>query len=230
MRKKKKPSFFALLRERCEWFETRPQLFPELYGDVSKRWPDHRVLKSNRRMMEELTGVADLETMRVGTPRADGSVYGLTEANLAVRTGLGDPRVRGRQKHWRGRRVVQRCLKRLREGGCISWGKPEWWEKGRACNPRVRIKTGPHAGDYRIYPSVRVISEGLLRRLRVDISWTRAIEQLKLRRAAGLVPPIVDVQRRRARDREIKRRVRAERRLTAPSGRAVAARTSRRQE
>jgi hypothetical protein len=205
---KQQNSFFRELRRRCNYLVTAPERFPELYPDVGRRMPSLRRRRGLAKVMAEHCRMMDLESRRVGTPRADGSVYGLGEKNLAIRTGLGDPRTATEAGHWRGRRVVQNRVRELRVAGMLEWGRGDLIAKKRACNPRFEIKTGPKAGLWRMFPSVRAVADKFIERLALQVRRGKEIEDLQRRRAEGKVMPVVDVFRRRARDREIKARQR----------------------
>ena len=161
---KQQNSFLRELRRRCNWLVTQPQLFPELYPDVRRRMPSIVRRRRDAKIMAEHCRLMDLESQRVGTPRDDSSVYGLGEKNIALRTGLGDPRVQTKNGHWRGRRVIQRSIHTLREAGILFWGDGELIKKGLACNPRFEIKKGPKAGTWRLYPSVRRVAKWFIAR------------------------------------------------------------------
>ena len=232
---KQQNSFLRELHRRCNWLVTQPQLFPELYADPQAHALDG-ARQRDAKIVAEHCRLMDLESQRVGTPRDDSSVYGLGEKNIALRTGLGDPRVQTKNGHWRGRRVIQRSIHTLREAGILFWGDGELIKKGLACNPRFEIKKGPKAGTWRLYPSVRRVAKWFIAGVKLDRRLTAEIEDLQRRRAAGTVDQIVDVYRRRARDRGIKarqrNRAREERLFVAERERTIAAsqRTPRRIE
>lgn len=169
----------------------------------------------------------DLESQRVGSPREDGSFHGLSEKQIALRTGLGDPRVKTKHGNWKGRRTIQRYIHELRVAGMLWWGKGNLIARGLACNPRHEITKGPKAGTWQLFPSVRRVSIWFITRVQLNRTFTAELDDLRRRRAAGQVSPIVDIHRRRARDREIKMRQRArereERLLVAERERTVAA-------
>src|SRR6185437_9183469 len=218
---KRRPSFINRARKRTDLLVTNPELFPELYDPekLRRRMVPLRVRQQHAAILAEHLGVMDRETRRCGSPSGDGSMFGLSEKQIANRTGWGDPRTARRSAkghmRWRGRRTQQRHLREERIAGYLEWGKPEQIAARRACNPRHIIERGRHAGRWRLYPSVRKVSWKLLERLRLDKTLRKEVEDLKRRRAAGLIPPIVDVQLRRARDRQIKRRQRAKQRAVA---------------
>lgn len=242
MSEKKQNDFLTTGLERCEWLVSKPERFPSLYKGIWRRIPSRKVREAYAAIMREHWRAMDIESQRCGAPREDGSFFGLSEKIIALRTGLGDPRERrslpGRErnpesKHWRGRRRVQHRIAELRLAGLLWWGRGDLQARGLACNPRVKIERGRHAGSYRLYPSVRQVSDAFLKAILLDRRLPFEIDDLKRRRAAGQVAPVVDVFRRRARDRHIKRAWRA--RLAAERGEIVrcnpiAAMTVRRQE
>jgi hypothetical protein len=206
---KQQNSFFREARARCEWLRTRPERFPDLYDQkkLQRRAPTRSVAEGYVRIMDAFLSAMDLESQRVGTPLHDGSIRGMSEATIAIRTGLGDPRQR-RPDHWLGRKRIQMRIRELREAGLIFWGRPEYWAKHRACNRREKIAKGPKAGLWRLYASVRRVARKFFEAIGLSTRLDAEIADLKRRRAAGDVPPTVDVLRRRERDREIKRRQR----------------------
>ena len=207
MKRKQQNNYFRTLVERCEWLSTQPERFPSLYKTIWRRVPSRRVRESYAAIMAEHCRTMDLESRRCGTPREDGSVFGLSEKHIAIQTNLGDPRQRSQRpnsKHWRGRRVVQRRIRELRQAGLLEWGRPEWVAAGKACNPRALIEKGPRAGTYALFPSVRAVTLNFVKAVELDERLPIEIDDLKRRRAAGQVAPIVNVFLRRARDRRIK--------------------------
>lgn len=242
MTEKKQNDFLSTGLERCEWLISKPERFPSLYKAIWSRIPSKKVRKQYAAIMAEHWRAMDIESQRCGSPRADGSFFGLSEKILALRTGLGDPRERrtlpGRErnpnsKHWRGRRVMQHRIAELRQANLLWWGRGDLQARGLACNPRAFIEKGRHAGSYRLYPSVRQVSKSFLQAIQLDRRLPYEIDDVKRRRAEGKVAPVVDVFRRRQRDRQIKRAWRA--RMAAERGQIVrvnpiAALTVRRQE
>ncbi len=224
--KKQQNSFFREARRRCNWLATRPEKFPSLFDPkrLRRRRPARSKLQAYAKIMALHMKHMVLECQRVGVPKADGSVLGLSEAQIAMRTGLGDPRIR-RKDHWKGRRLIAMRIRELREAGLLT--PPKAWKIGKATNPRYLVEQGPKAGTWRLYPSVRRIALAFFKLIHLDRRLEAEIDDLRRRRAAGEVAPIVDVQLRRARDRAIKARQRERRRaeqqiLLVPS-RAVAA-------
>lgn len=213
--------YIRTLVERAEWLITQPERFPALYKTIWRRVPARKVREQYAAIMAEHGRTMDIESRRAGSPRADGSVFGVSERVLAIRTNIGDPRVEYDSGHWRGRRVVQHRIRELRQAGYLEYGRPEWVALGRACNPRELITKGPRAGTYALYPSVRLVGEKYLQAVLLDRRLPIEVEDLRRRRAAGQVAPIVDVFKRRARDREIKRAWRA--RLATERGQVVRA-------
>ncbi len=226
MNEKKQNDFLTTGLERCEWLISKPERFPSLYKGIWRRIPSRKVREAYAAIMREHWRTMDIETQRCGSPREDGSIFGLSEKIIALRTGLGDPRVNSvarnpESKHWRGRRRVQHRIAELRKAGLLSWGRADLQAKGRACNPRALIEKGPRAGTYALYPSVREVTDVFVKAVLLDRRLPIEIDDLKRRRAAGQVAPIVDVFKRRQRDRVIKRAWRA--RLAAERGQVVRA-------
>jgi hypothetical protein len=231
---KQQSKFFRTLPARCKRLVTAPQQFRELYPDADKRMPSLRTRQGHAKIMALHCQMMDLESQRVGSPRVDGSFHGLSEKQIALRTGLGDPRVKtGKPENgnWKGKRTVQRYIHQLRSAGMLWWGKGSLIERGLACNPRYKLEKGPKAGTYRLFPSIRKVSLWFIERVQMNRTYAAEVDDLRRRRAGGQVSPIVDIHRRRARDREIKMRQRArereERMLVADRERSVAAREQR---
>lgn len=226
-------NFFRKLPARARWVVARPELFPELYPNAQRRMPPLRIRQQHAAILEVHFKCMDLESRRCGTPREDGSFWGLSEKQIALRTGIGDPRVK--TKHgWQGRTTVQTRIRELRHAGMLHWGNGELIKRGLACNPRHEKRDKP--GEYKCYPSVRRVSVWVITRVRLDRQFAAELEDLGRRRLEGRVNPIVDVHKRRLRDREIKMRQRARERedriLVAERERTVAAkqRTPRKNE
>lgn len=222
MSAKQQPEYIRTLAERAQLLVDEPDRFPSLYSGLWRRVPSRKVRQQYAAIMAEHGRMMDVESRRCGSPRADGSTFGLSEKVLALRIGIGDPRHTNPQnKHWRGRRVLQHRIAELRAADLLEWGRPEWRAAGRACNPRARIEKGPRAGTFALYPSVRQISMKYLQAVSLDRRLPIEVEDLRRRRADGKVRPIVDVFRRRARDRQIKAAWRT--RLAAERGQVVRA-------
>lgn len=179
-----------------------------LYPDAARRMPPLRIRRQHAAILEQHFRVMDLETQRCGSPREDGSFWGLSEKVIALRTGIGDPRVKTKFG-WQGRSRVQKRIRELRYAGLLHWGRGDLIKRGLACNPRGEITKGPRKGEYRCYPSVRRVSPWVFERLQLNRTFAAELRDLSARRAEGKVDPIVDVFKRRARDREIKMRQRA---------------------
>lgn len=223
-------------RDRCNWFADHPEKFPELYGDVRKRWPDRRAREKNAKIAACLFRHHDLVDHRVGMPRSDGSVWGLSLKRIAIETGLGDPNERQGKRDWKGRRAISRRLRAFHDAGYLAGGKTRQvhvfvrrsrqYPAGRAMrwapagNPRWRVpesyvtKGGERRycrlpGSYVNLPTVRIVGVPLLNRLELEHEASDEAEKAKKYRQTIGPGRFVDVQLRRARDRLIKLRQRS---------------------
>lgn len=233
MPKKQQSSFFVELRRRCNQLRTHWEKFCP-----GRRAPRREKLIAWAKILAAHVDVADLESRRCGVPRIDGSFYGLSEAQIAIRTGLGNPRKRYKgHNNWEGRRKISQRIRELREMRLLDW--PAKWKLGGkrpATNPRHKIEKGPKKGQWRLYPAVRQVGEKFIALVQLDKHRAAAIEALRAKRAAGELAPLVDRKRARARWREVKFRQRQKARevrvYRLDQDRAVAAKrtTERRQK
>ncbi len=216
-RAKKRPkNFLRLALVRSKWLLTEPQRFPELYakfahpgqetfGFARRRYPSKALREHLYQLMRFSLYRMDIPSRRIGTPKPDGSVHGISIYDYASRTGLGrPPRKRTHGRNWPGRKKIARNMRRLERAGYLHWRDAEQIEKGRAGNPRSegkkkdkRTGTLVGTGKWRSFPSVRQVTELFLERLLLLERWRE--EAADPKNAFK-----VDIEARRKRDREIK--------------------------
>ena len=224
-----------------------PERHPLLYGDVYRRhWPKRSTCEDYAKIMAVLSEHSDLVDRRVGDPRRDGSVRGVSLRKLAKKTGIGDPSQRSRNgRDWKGRRRLLRRLRRLHEAKYLEGRKQLHLFKGVAGNRRWKIppldrfgQPNPFAGDWKNEPTVRKIGMNYIKA--VSTVKNKIATRCKLEETdakawrKGRIDHFVDVRRRRERDREIKfrqrSRAREQRIYYVEEERLLAAKTSRRIE
>lgn len=239
----KQRDYLQELRRRSNTLVEHPERHPALYGDVHReRWPKRSVCEDYAKIMAVECEHSDLVDRRVGSPRLDGSCYGISLRRLSRKTGIGRPdeRTGSNGRDFPGRRRLLRRLRRLHEAKYLEGRKQLHLFEGKAGNPRWQIEEFDRhgrrnrlAGQWISMPTVRKVGVAFVESVALDVRAELEKKDAKAWRA-GRIDHFVDVRRRRARDREIKSRqrckAREERIYYVDQERALAAKQSRRQE